>query len=77
MDRDKLIIGSERTLKLAKQGKISKIYLASNIPENLKAEAELVAMANNIEIVILNENSKQFGVKIGRPFTVLMAGELK
>ena len=77
MDREKLIVGSERTLKLAKQGKIAKIYLASNIPEELKIEAELTAKANGIEVVMLDENSKQFGVKIGKPFTVLMAGELK
>ncbi len=77
MDREKLIIGSERTLKLAKEGKISKIYLASNIPEDLKIEAELIGKANDIEIILLKENSKQFGVKIGKPFTVLMAGELK
>ncbi|NPA38501.1 MAG: hypothetical protein GXN99_01755 [Candidatus Nanohaloarchaeota archaeon] len=77
MDRDKLIIGSDRTLKLARQGKIKKMYLASNAPEELRAEVEILSKTLGIEVVYLEENSKQFGVRIGKPFTVLLAGESK
>ena len=77
IEEGKIIIGSERTLKLAKQNKIKAIILAQNTPESLKNEAKIIAKALGIEIIESEENSKQLGIKLGKPFTALMLGILR
>ena len=77
LDTGKIIIGSERTLKMARNGKVKEIYLARNTPEYLKKEVKIIGKALNIKIVELEENSKQIGTKLGKPFTILMFSVLK
>lgn len=77
LEKGKIIIGSERTLKLAKNGKIKEIYIASNTPKHLRNEAKIIGKALGIEVVELDENSKQIGTRLGKPFTILMFGVLK
>ncbi|GEM_PF-1021910 len=77
LEKNKLIIGSERTLKFAKNNKLKSIFIASNAPKELKNEAKIIAKALGIELVELEENSKQIGTKLGKPFTVFMIGILK
>ncbi len=76
-EKGKVIIGSERTLKLAKEGKINKIIVAKNAPEHLKNEAKIIGKALDIEVVEVEDNSKQIGIKLGKPFTALMVGIVK
>ncbi len=76
-EKGKVVIGSERTLKLAKQGKIDAIIIAKNAPESLKNEAKIIGKALEIEVIEVDDNSKQIGIKLGKPFTALMVGIVK
>ena len=76
-EQKKLILGSERTLKLLRVGKIKKIYLASNAPRNLKDDLSHYNLVTPVEIVELTQAVDELGTMCKRPFPVAAIGVIE
>ncbi|MAH42488.1 hypothetical protein CL614_02065 [archaeon] len=68
------IIGIKSILKNVKDGKISKIVVASNCPQEL---IDRVLSVSKVEIEKFEDNQRKLGTSIGKPFPVAMIGYLK
>ena len=70
----RLIIGTKRTLKLLKEGKIKKVYVASTCPKNILEIIEKYSKDKNIKVIYVEKSSRDFGKMLGKPFLVTVAG---
>ena len=64
---DKVIFGTERTLKNLKLGKTKAVFLTSNCPERIKKE---IKSYKEIEIIELKEPSDEVALICKRPHVV-------
>ena len=62
-----LTIGTERTLKRLRAGKLKKIFLSSNCPENVSSIIERYAKLSEIGITRINLNNEELGILCKRP----------
>lgn len=69
-----LIYGTERVIKFLRQGKISKVYLASNTPENIKSDIKYYSKLSNFKIVTLSLLNDELGVFCKKQFSVSVIG---
>ena len=72
-----LVMGTERTMKLLKQGKLKTIYLSSNVPENLRKDVEHYSNLNKVEVVNLKQPNEELGVMCKKPFAISMLSVTK
>lgn len=66
----KIIIGSKKTLKIAKIGKIEKIILAKDLDEKIKEEIKNIAKIGKIEIIEINKTKEEIGEELNKPFSI-------
>ena len=74
---DKLVIGSRRTLKYLKLGKLQKVFIAKNAPEDIKSDIEYYAKLSNVEVVSLPLDNEELGAALKKPFKVAVLSVLK
>ena len=68
LKKKKPILGLEFTLKKIRNQKVSKVYVASN--SNKKKQLSILGKTMGIDVVILDETSKELGVLCKKPFNV-------
>lgn len=74
--KDKVIIGTDRTMKALRKGEIKEIFISSNFPENKLKEIESASKVQEVSINRLKMNSEELGAKCRKPFSVVMVGLL-
>lgn len=74
---DKVVIGSERTLKNLKLGKISKVLISSNCPARVEKSIMHYSALSGAEAVKLKYANEELGVICKKPFSISMLGVLK
>jgi ribosomal protein L30E len=67
----KLVIGTNNTLKLLKEGKLSMVYVTTSTPDEVKAKI------SGIEIKKLKMNATDLGKMIGKNFPIALCGVRK
>ena len=73
----KIVIGKKETLKNLKLGKLQKIFLVSNCPENLKEDIKYYAKLTKTNVVKLQYLNDEFGMLCKKQFSISVAGLLK
>lgn len=73
----KILIGTKMTIKNLKLGKIQKIFLAANCPENIKEDIKYYGKLTKTDIVELEYPNDEFGTLCKKPFSISVAGLLK
>lgn len=73
----RLVLGTERTLKLVRQGKLAKVYLSSNCPPTLKDDLNRYCSMNAIDCQELPVPNEELGVWCKKPFAISVIGVLK
>lgn len=68
--RKKVIIGTDRTLKELKRGKIKKIFLASNCNKETKETVKHYAGIMEVEVEELNIPNTELGATLKKPFSI-------
>jgi len=71
----KLIIGSERTLKLLKTGKLAKVVIAKNTNKKMKDDIEYYG--SEVEIIQTEKTNEELGVLCKKPFPISVLGVAK
>ena len=73
----KVIIGTERTLKNLKLGKISKIFLTSNCSEDIKKDIKYYSKLAKVEVVQLKQPNDELGALCKKPFSISVLSVVK
>ena len=77
LESNKLVIGTEVSIKELKKGSLAKVYLSSNCPKDIKGDLEYYAPLAETEIVNLIIPNDELGVVCKKPFAVSILGLLK
>lgn len=70
----KAVIGRAVVLKDLKYGKLSKVYLASNCPAEVKKDIEYYGGLVKAPVVILNIDNEEIGVLCKKHFFISVLG---
>ena len=73
----KLVLGTERTFKLLKEGKLSKVFLSANVPPKVTADIAHYASLGDTVIEELNVPNEELGILVKKPFSISIVGLLK
>ena len=65
-----IIIGTERTIKALKLGKVEKVIRSSNCAENVVDDLNYYASLNKTEIIKVNYPNDELGVICKKPFYI-------
>ena len=66
-----VILGTRKTLKLLKLGKVKAVIVAANAPPEIKKDILYYAKLGNIPVYIYPGTSVELGAVCGKPFTVM------
>lgn len=73
----KLIIGTDETLKNIRKGLITKVYVASNCPEDLMKDLRRYSKISGFEIFDTKLPNDELGAVCKKPFNIALLGVLK
>ncbi|MDD5051046.1 MAG: ribosomal L7Ae/L30e/S12e/Gadd45 family protein [Candidatus Nanoarchaeia archaeon] len=77
LEAKKVTYGTNSVTRALKQGLVSKLFYATNIPEKMKSELEYYAGLSGIQFVAFQGDSKDLGVALKRTHSVLIAAIVK
>ena len=77
LDEKKEIIGTNVSLKEIKKNNLKKVYLTSNIQEDVKKDIIYYAGLANIDIIETDINNEELGIICKKPFLISILGEKK
>lgn len=77
LETNRVVIGTDRVMKQLKLGRILKIFLTVNCPEELKAKIAKYANIAKAELIQLQLPNDELGVVCKKPFSISIAGILK
>jgi ribosomal protein L30E len=72
-----LILGTERVIKSLKQGKLSKIFLASNVKEETEQDLKYYSGLSGVELIKLEMPNDELGTYCKKTFSVSVIGLVK
>lgn len=73
----KVIIGTDNTIKKLRKNKVSKVWLSSNVPKNMKDELSHYCSLNNVELIQLNIPNDELGVICKKQFSISVLSMVK
>ena len=74
---DKLVMGTEETIKALKAGQAKKVYLASNCKESVQKDITHYCSFENTELVVLEMPNDELGTACRKPFSISVLCMLK
>ena len=77
LDANKLVIGSKRSLKMLREGKLSDVLLASNSTDSMDETFQKYCALVGTEIKKLNIPSEELGIICKKPFAISVLGVIK
>ena len=66
----KLVIGTDRTLKLLKTNKAKEVFISKNCPETLRKRIKNYGEINKIKITELDNTNEEIGSLCKKPFSI-------
>jgi large subunit ribosomal protein L30e len=70
LKENKVIIGTGRTSKYLKLGKVKMIVMASNCPDEIRKDMEQYTKLGEVKLEKFDGTAKQLGVFCGKPFSI-------
>ena len=74
---EKIVIGSNRTIRLLRLSKINRVYLSRNAPEDIISDIEYYSKLSNVEVIKLGIDNEELGAILKKPFKVAVISILK
>ena len=72
----KIIIGTERTIKALKLGKLQKVLMSSNCPANVEKDINYYAGLSGGEVYKLEYSNEELSVICKKPYYISVLGVL-
>ena len=73
----KLIIGTEKTEKQLKLGKILKVFIASNCKDSTRKDIEYYCGLSGVELIGLDLPKDELGIACKKPFAIAVLSLLR
>ena len=70
----KAIIGNDETIKEIKKGNVSKVFISSNCPDNVREMYDEYAGISGLEIIQLDYPNDEFATLCKKPFSISVIG---
>ena len=70
----KVVVGAEKVLKLLKEDKIQKVFLASNCPKKIKEDLNYYSGLSKVPVIELNLDNEELGLLCKKCFFVAVLG---
>ncbi|MCQ8898483.1 MAG: 50S ribosomal protein L30e [Hadesarchaea archaeon] len=70
VESGKVVLGTDRSLKLLRAGKVKMVLLASNCPEEVRREVEHLSRLFGVPLLRYSGSSWELGEAAGKPFAV-------
>ncbi len=77
LEDNKLIIGTGLTIKNLRLAKLSKVYISSNTPKDVKDDIAHYSKLNETVVVQLKQDNEEVGVLCKKPFLISVLGVKK
>jgi large subunit ribosomal protein L30e len=77
LEGKKLVLGTERTMKSLRLGRLEKVYITSNCPEGVRQDLAHYNGIGKVELVQLGVPNDELGVMCKKPFSISVAGLLR
>ena len=74
MKSGSLVIGTERTIKGLKEGKLQKVYVSSNCPAGVRGDIAYYSKIYPVEVVELHQPNDELGVLCKKQFAISVIG---
>ncbi|MBW3004823.1 ribosomal L7Ae/L30e/S12e/Gadd45 family protein [Candidatus Woesearchaeota archaeon] len=74
---NKLVIGTERTLKLLRLGKLKQVYVSANCADSTKEDVLHYSKLSKVKVKELRRPSSELGVVCKKPYSISVLGVLK
>lgn len=68
--KGKVVIGTARTIKNLKLGRLEKVFLTSNCPKSVKEDIKYYAKLSNAKVVQLKQPNDELGIICRKPFAI-------
>ncbi|MBI4149459.1 ribosomal L7Ae/L30e/S12e/Gadd45 family protein [Candidatus Woesearchaeota archaeon] len=65
-----LVIGTKRTLRELKQGRLKRVFLSMNCPERVRKDIAYYQKLSPVDIVVLQHPNTELGNVCKKPFAV-------
>lgn len=73
----KLVIGTEKTLKNIKLGKVATVFLSANCPEKIAEDIDYYKKMGDFKVIKLKYSNDELGAICKKPFFISMLFVLK
>ncbi len=73
----KAVVGTKEVIKNLKLGKITKVYVTTNCPEDVKEDIMHYADISKAEVVQLKQPNDELGVLCKKPYSISVLGLVK
>ena len=73
----KLIIGTERTIKNIKLGRIDRVFLSANCPEKVEEDINYYKKMGDFKVIKLEHPNDELGAICKKPFLISVLSILK
>ena len=73
----KLVIGTGKSIKNLKTGKLSKVYVSKNCPKDIREDIKYYGSLSNTEVIELEETNEDIGIACKKPFFISVVSILK
>ena len=70
IEQDKLIIGTDLTVKNLKNNKVKKVFLSSNVDELMAEKIKHYCSINDVECVEITQTNEDLGIMCKKPFNI-------
>ena len=77
LKKNKLILGTERTIKELKLGKLARVFATNNCPENVKKDLEYYGLLAETPVEYLSIPNDELGVICKKQFAISVLGQKK
>ena len=77
VEQGKVTIGTNKTIKMLKLGKISTVILAKNVPSEIEEDINYYSKLANAKVVKLDLFNDELGAALKKRFKVSVLGILK
>lgn len=64
------LIGSEQTLDMARKGRLSKVFIASNCPDSTRKDLERYRKLSDFKLSLLDITNEELGTICKKPFSI-------
>ena len=72
-----LVVGTGKTVKYIKTGKLSKVYVSSNCPAGVKEDLKYYGELAQTPIIELEQTNEEIGTLCKKPFFISVLSVLK